>query len=654
MKARPGLAAFAVYVVAALAMTWPLVRGLARDIPQDLADPLLNCWVLSWVSDRLRLALSGDFAALRDFWNANIFYPEPRALAYSEHLLAQALQILPLRLLGAGLVLCYNLLFLETFVLSALGMYLLARDLTGNRMAAFVAGLLFGFAPYRMDQFAHLQVLTSQWMPFALLGLRRYVATGRSLPLVGATAALVAQAFSCGYHLLFFTPFAAAWAMHQMWAHGRARNLRRWLSLALAAVVMAMLVVPFLLPYLEVRRAGAIYRGVLEVDLFSADVYAYLSAPENLRFWGERLRLEPGPESSLFPGLVPIVLAVVGLVAVVRRTWRGTAPAAQRDPRTLWVRVRRVLVWVAAGVAAIHLLAFGFQLLGGGLWPDLIVALRIRSATRLLTIAAWSSLALLLLSRRVRSFVLVWARTTEGFAAGALVLAAWLSLGPHVRTFGQEIYGIGLYGWLYAHIPGFDGLRVPGRYATVVVLFLAVLGAYGAAGLARRLKPVGLACVGALFLLESTAAPIMLNDVWSERRLLPPANRALLGEELPAIYRDVMRLPEDAVLLELPFGSYPYELHYMLYSTEHRRRLVNGTSGAFPRSYLDLRSKLLRVLPESDRVWETLRGTVATHVIVHEHAFRGRRGRRLTAWMKGHGARVVAQRGKDVLFALRP
>ena len=39
-------------------------------------------------------------------------------------------------------ILCYNLLFLSTFVLSGLGTYLFVRELTGNPRAAFVAGLL--------------------------------------------------------------------------------------------------------------------------------------------------------------------------------------------------------------------------------------------------------------------------------------------------------------------------------------------------------------------------------------------------------------------------------------------------------------------------------------------------------------------------------
>jgi hypothetical protein len=54
--------------------------------------------------------------------------------------------------LTGNLLLCYNLLFLSTFVLSGLGMYLLVREFTGNRWAAFLAGLLFAFVPIRIGE----------------------------------------------------------------------------------------------------------------------------------------------------------------------------------------------------------------------------------------------------------------------------------------------------------------------------------------------------------------------------------------------------------------------------------------------------------------------------------------------------------------------
>ena len=81
---------------------------------------------------------------------------------------AQALQVAPVYALTGNIILCYNLLFLSTFVISAIGGYLLVRDLTGDWRAGVIAGLVYGFLPYRISQVPHLQIMSSQWMPLAL------------------------------------------------------------------------------------------------------------------------------------------------------------------------------------------------------------------------------------------------------------------------------------------------------------------------------------------------------------------------------------------------------------------------------------------------------------------------------------------------------
>ena len=60
------------YAMAAVAMTWPLAPGLARDIPWDLGDSLINCWILAWDAAHLIRFFTGDVGALAEYWHANI------------------------------------------------------------------------------------------------------------------------------------------------------------------------------------------------------------------------------------------------------------------------------------------------------------------------------------------------------------------------------------------------------------------------------------------------------------------------------------------------------------------------------------------------------------------------------------------------------
>ena len=49
----------------------------------------------------------------------------------------------------------------------------------------------------------------------------------------------------------------------------------------------------------------------------------------------------------------------------------------------------------------------------------------------------------------------------------------WLSLGPMPNAGDARVSGFGLYGVLYDYVPGFNGVRVPARYAMIAGLFLA-------------------------------------------------------------------------------------------------------------------------------------------------------------------------------------
>ena len=69
-------AALLLFVVLSLVLTYPLPFHLA-DAVEDRQDALLNVWITAWdghqlLSDPLHL------------FDANIFHPYPRTLAYSE------------------------------------------------------------------------------------------------------------------------------------------------------------------------------------------------------------------------------------------------------------------------------------------------------------------------------------------------------------------------------------------------------------------------------------------------------------------------------------------------------------------------------------------------------------------------------------------
>ena len=109
------------FVVLSLVLTQPLALHLA-DAVEDRQDALLNVWITAWDGRQL-------LADPLHLFDANIFYPYPRTLAYSELLLGNALLALPVTAISGNPVLGYNLALLLSFVLSGLGTYLLVLKL---------------------------------------------------------------------------------------------------------------------------------------------------------------------------------------------------------------------------------------------------------------------------------------------------------------------------------------------------------------------------------------------------------------------------------------------------------------------------------------------------------------------------------------------
>ena len=655
--------ATALYLAVALVFTWPLAAGLTRDIPWDLGDSLLNAWILAWDADHLLRFFSGDVNALAGFWNANIFHPEPLTLAYSEHLFAQAVQILPIYALTGNIILSYNLLFLSTFVLSGLGTYLFVRDVTGNPRAAFVAGVIYAFAPYRVPQFSHLQVISSQWMPFALYGVRRYFETLKYLPLLGAGAALIAQNLSNGYFLFFFSPICAAYVLFEIATRRLWRDARVWIAVSATAAAVTLLTLPFLWPYLELRRLGFPKRALSEVATYSADFYSYWTAAPESHVWGRAMRAFPKPEGDLFPTLTGLILAVIGLAAGMRSAWTTSAGSTEQDPAyvrragpALWTRQRHAVVYLVLAIFATYMMLVLLVFTGTRIDSIGPPPISVRGIGRAALVLALAAAALLGVSPRARSFVRAWLGTVVAFAFLAAAVAFVLSLGPEIRTNGRLIGSTGPYALLYSHVPGFDGLRVPARYAMIVILFLATAAGFGAAAIERRVRR-GTAIAAGLTLLvlsESFAAPIIVNGSSAESGYAAPPPRVYTGSQVPPVYRFLNTLPAPGtVLVEFPFGEWGYELRYMFYSTNHWHPLLNGYSGTFPLSYSRRGALLRHPLDSPDLAWKGLLEDGATHAVVHESLYKDDEGAAIGRWLAERGATLVSDTDGDKVYALR-
>jgi hypothetical protein len=420
MTRRPLLSAVALLTALTLMLTWPQALHLTTRVPGH-DDPLFSIWRLAWIAHALR-------RDPRHLFDANIFYPHLRTLAYSDAVLFEGLLAAPLLWAGVNRVLVYNLIFHAGIIASGAGMFVLVRYLTRDVSAALVSAVVFTLAPYRIEHFIHLELQWTVWMPLTLWALHRTVDEGRVKFGLLTGLFLWLQMISCVYYGAFLALIAAALAL-MLIATRRGAARRALAPLCAGALLAAVLTLPYALPYLAAtRELGP--RPRAEVLLFSAEWGSYLAAPYQNWLWGWTAWGYSGNERHLFPGMIAVVLAMFGLA------WKP----------------RRIVWAYAAAMLLAVVLSFG---LNGALYRwlyDHTFAFRgFRAPARfaILACCAMSVLAgfgylvlqRLLAAHAIRRVVLAAALVAIGLESGAapLALASQPTAVPPIYTFLQTV-----------------------------------------------------------------------------------------------------------------------------------------------------------------------------------------------------------------------
>ncbi len=356
------VAAALAYALVTVAVTWPVFRHPASTVLDTTTlygdawsliqrDINLTMWILAWDTHALTTHPTTLF-------HANAFHPAPWVLATSEHMLGNVPWFAPLFLATGNPVLAHQLTLLASFVVAGLAMAAFAFYWTADRTAAFVAGLCYALAPYRLWQLGNLHVIAIQYLPLVLLGIdgildRRRPRTA-TLLLAGALVASTACSYYVGYAAFVLAGvYAAAGLLGRRAPRGRSVAL-----LALAAGAAAVVVGLVTVPYVLLQRSGALpdqTQGGFDSLAFFGVLKFGVSG---MLAWFVRPRDGGIPQ---YLGLVAMLLAAAGLV-LGRGTPRGALVAVivaglvlylgpiVPDPWTPGVVLPTPYAWLAAVV----------------------------------------------------------------------------------------------------------------------------------------------------------------------------------------------------------------------------------------------------------------------------------------------------------------
>ena len=573
------LAIALVFVVLTFVFALPLSLHPATEALDLGPDTRLFLWTLAWdVHALVRQPLA--------IFDANIFYPESRTLAYSEHQIGSALFAAPVIAAGGNPLLAMNLVVLFACALSGLGAFFLARELGLGWYGALVCGIVFTLTPPRFFRLGQLHLATVQWIPFCLALLHRYARGGTTRHLVGAGLLFTLQAWSGGQSGLFLALAASALGLYLLVLGEVKPGSRLPVDFAGTTLVVLALNIPFLLPYLRVQQELGLERSLQEAIVWSPNAESFIASPTHVDRWALRVlgwedHVRREAKAYLFPGLLPLVLAIFAFVPI-RHGTRAPPTGPLLDLIILALVVIAIGIELAGGIRI-----GGFSASGGGRTLVLaIVLLAVRFA--IYRRAAFTTGA-----KGYRAWWKTWTERRIGVAAGFYLwlgaFSLWASLGPPAS----------LYTALYRVVPGFDFIRVPSRLTLLTVLALSVLAGFGAElvttkwkRLASRWLP-GVLVV--LVLVELAAFPL---ETTHYRVTTSPMDQWLAEESTS----------DPIVVLPIPdprddVASARRHSTYMLYSLAHFAPLVNGYSGFTPQSHERLFQRLAR-FPDDDGLAE--------------------------------------------------
>ena len=549
------IAIFLVFFVFSVALTWPFARNLRTAVP-DMGDPILNTFIIDWD----QYALTHKPLHLFD---APLYVPSLYPLAYSENLVAVALIALPFHFFGAGPMLVYNIAFLLGFALAGYGASVLARVCGRSLFASMIAGVLFAFCQFKFDHLSHIQIVWSGWLPLMLAALFAYWRRPTTWGAVWLGAAFVANGLT-NIHWLLFGSFALAMTI----AFFTLVEWPGWKTLAGAVAALAIgsaILLPFLLPYRAVSHAYNAKRSPDEVLFYSATWEDWLYAtPRNLMWGNIGADVESHAERKLFPGAMPIFLALAALLLV---------PVEDRRPRLSNVGADR-RGRLSSAALDVLIVIFAVATYIGAIAKDFEIRVfhhKFISIDNAALPVFYLLIAIIVRFRIARPKVFAnWHSRFNNEEWAALL---WIAIGV-LGSLG--LHGV-LHEFLYRHVEAFRGLRVPARWACDAYVGLVVWSSLGVDLLlsARRGVKWSLAAIA--------IAVASLLDV------SPRVRWQQMIVEQPPVDRWLKSAPLHGLVMELPASGWFCDFLYLFGSTEHHQPIMNGTSGFEPPLHQQLR-----------------------------------------------------------------
>jgi hypothetical protein len=331
------LAVLVIYAGVAVGMTWPLAIKSSTHLLAGSWDTLFHYWNSWWVRQALATGQS-------PFYSQYIFYPAGVSLVYNNF---AWLNIAAWGLLEPwiGGLAAYNSPLLLNLALCGFSTFLLTRYLTGDKVAAFLAGVIYLCWPFRLSQLGHPNLISTQWIPLFLLFLIRTLRRGRWQDGV-LTGVFLALTGYTRWQQLIAIPIVGGIYLLCTLRNGWISQRRQMRALLLAGVVTGIALTPPVLLLVNQQLTAPAELVMKEEEISKqTDLLAYLTPSTShpvmgslaqtayRRYYADR---SSGRDYSAYLGAIALLLALLAV-------WRA------RQAALPWAVMALVLLLLALG-----------------------------------------------------------------------------------------------------------------------------------------------------------------------------------------------------------------------------------------------------------------------------------------------------------------
>lgn len=313
---------FSIFIMLTIISTWPLLIQSGTHV-KDPGDHFFITWVVNSTYD-LKEGLEWD-----TFWDKSIFYPYGNSGAFSDHSLSLTILSLPFLIFRVNEIYLANYMVLSGYILTGVTGYYLFKHYTRKKLPAIAGAVVLTFSTYHLSQMSHLQVLHMEFIPLVILYFEKLIESPKRGNIFLFSLFFVLNAYVSIYHLSFvliplLLIFTIRIAVPIIQHRSASKYKSSIVSLAIATCTSAILLIPTLLPYLQVNKDFNVQVNSTDAINFSARPESYLipAGPNNLLMGDFRdfyisTGLEWGWwETVLYPGILTLIIAATGILAV--------------------------------------------------------------------------------------------------------------------------------------------------------------------------------------------------------------------------------------------------------------------------------------------------------------------------------------------------